>query len=71
MAEPIARPMMEIVDSIRNLCSEVHEAGKAEGRKEVVEAVKSMGFTYLGKWFPFENFEDLWQAKLKEWGLSE
>jgi len=47
------------------------KAGEQQGMKEVAEAVKSMGFTYLGEWFPYEDFEDKWQAFLKEKGIEK
>ncbi len=48
------------------------EAGRKEGRKEVVEWIKKQRTTPLGKdYYGYYIWEAQLEAKLKEWGIEK
>ena len=69
MREWIAYPI-----DIKELPKEIEkliQQAKQEGRKEVVDYIKSEGDWDTGLFiFGFAIDADIWNAKLKEWGLT-
>ena len=74
MTEPNqVRPVMQIVDLVRQLIEDAHYSGKADGvpagRKQVVDWVEA---NTTEDEFGFRSFNNTrqWQAKLKDWGIE-
>ena len=75
MTEPNqVRPIMKILNQVRELIIDAHNAGKAKGREEVVEWIEE---NCIGVNTATQDPEDYmgiqlmkWQAKLKKWGIE-
>jgi len=67
------RPIMKILNQVRELIINAHNAGEQKGRKEVVdwgEEPCPHGITKHTKHYKKRDCPDCWQAKLKEWGIE-
>ena len=77
MTEPeisLAKPVMEVMDKVRQIVEDAYYAGKAKGRQEVVDfiGVELFEHNYSGLVHLLDDcFACKWQAKLKEWGIGE
>ena len=70
MTEPeisLAKPVMEVVDKVRQIVEDAFYAGKAKGRNEVVEWIKSAN--HSGDFYYSFDQAEL-EAKLQEWGIG-
>lgn len=71
MTEPNqVRPIMKILNQVRELIIDAHNAGEQKGRKQVVDWVeRNVGWRHDA---PYKSAIDMhdWQAKLKEWGIE-